>query len=84
MYVFVNMQFPNEKWLRDTVEFYLTDQTGRWLGKSKGDGHLNEVLYKHRRKLPLAGDYRITMRHGMRSDELKGIRSAGIRITESK
>lgn len=84
MYVFVNMRFPNDRWMRDTVEFYLTDPEGYWLGESQGDHFSNEVLYKYNRKLPLSGDYLISIGHGMREEQLGGVPSIGIRIVESQ
>lgn len=57
----------------DTIEFYLADQYGRWLGN--GAGRLIEmpVLYEHNYHFPHTGSYDFRIRQLMREDCLKGV-----------
>lgn len=80
LYVFVHTYFPNGKSSKDTVECLLADPSGRWMGSGLGDLVEHQILFKYRRRFPLAGDYRIELEHAMRRDPLEGVVDAGIRI----
>jgi gliding motility-associated lipoprotein GldH len=80
MYLFVNMKFPNDRWLRDTLEMYVTDRLGRQLGSSEGGGYENLLLYKYNRKMPLPGNYQFKIEHGMRQEKLKGVRKVNLTL----
>lgn len=84
LYLFVKTTFPNGKSALDTVECILADPSGRWLGSGVGDIIDHQVLYKFKRRFPLAGGYNITLRHAMREDPLEGILDAGIRIAKTE
>lgn len=69
----------------DTVECYLADQYGRWIGSgSIGSIYTCNVSWRDSLVLSdtLRGTYSIA--HGMRIDDLDGIRNIGIRVTEHK
>jgi gliding motility-associated lipoprotein GldH len=83
LYLFVKTTFPNGKSARDTVECILADNTGRWLGTGVGGIIDHQVMYKFKRRFPLAGNYTISMQHAMREDPLEGILDAGIRIAKT-
>jgi gliding motility-associated lipoprotein GldH len=84
IYAFIEMKFPNDRSLRDTLHFpYLASDEGKWLGKGIGGSYDNSIMYKHRKKLPLPGDYRIRVTHAMRDEILYGIERVGIHIESS-
>ena len=68
---------------RDTIEFILADQTGRWLGKGWGNLKENDILLKSNLTFPLSGDYSFLVQHAMRKDTLHGISNIGLRIEKS-
>ncbi|NNC83513.1 MAG: gliding motility lipoprotein GldH [Flavobacteriales bacterium] len=81
IYVFIEMDFPNGRSLRDTVHFpSLATPDGRWTGKGIGSTFDNSILYKQGKKLPLPGDYVLRVEHAMRDTFLQGIERVGIHI----
>lgn len=71
MWLFVN---------NDTLEFYLADQRGQWLGN--GWGRLREmpILYQHAKRFDHAGIYSYQIRQGMREACLQGINDVGLTV----
>jgi len=84
IYVFMNTTFPNGKFRRDTVEFVLADQAGRWMGKGQGSLWDNQLLFRKAMRFPLTGKYKIEINQAMRRQSLPGISDAGIRIEKYK
>ena len=67
----------------DTIEFYLADDYGRWLGE-KGMHHISmPVLYEYAYRFDSVGTYTFALKHGMRSDVLKGITDVGVEIRQT-
>ena len=83
LYLFVEINFPNGKTSRDTVECPLADPTGRWYGSGLGDLYDNRILYKRQRQFPLAGEYSIMIEQAMRDSVLRGISDVGFRLARS-
>jgi gliding motility-associated lipoprotein GldH len=84
IYVFFETKFPNGKSGRDTVEFPLADENGRWYGKGQGDVHDCRLVFKKNVRFPLAGRYHMEVEQAMRMEELPGILNAGIRIERAE
>ncbi len=82
--LFVNIHFPNEKQLVDTVNCILADQTGKWYGKGWGSLYSNTIMYKRRIRFPVNGNYTIAVQHAMRDPVLSAINNIGIRIEKSE
>lgn len=81
MWLFLESKRPHDSIARkDTIEFYLANEFGKWLGK--GSGALKEmpVLYKQQIQLPDSGLYRLSIRHGMRDSVLIGVNDVGVRV----
>jgi gliding motility-associated lipoprotein GldH len=83
LYVFLTTRFPNNNVTRDTIEFILADNTGKWLGKGWGNLKENDILLKSGLNFPLTGEYQFLFEHAMRTDTLQGIANFGIRIENS-
>ena len=83
-FLFVRMDFPNGRTSIDTLECFLADQSGRWLGSGLGDIYDNRFLYKQQKAFPISGQYRIEIRQAMRVDDLPEIYDVGLRIATSK
>lgn len=87
LYVRHTQQYPYQNmWLfvgGDTIEFYLADQRGRWLGNGWGDLREMPVIYQHNMRFPRSGYYSYTIRQGMRDSVLQGVRDVGLTIVKS-
>jgi len=84
LYLFVNLEFPNNKIARDTVYCEMASKEGRWLGKGIGSQYNSEILYKINQQFPMKGQYKITLQQGMRKEILPGITNAGVSIRKNK
>ena len=84
IYFFVEMEFPNGKKSIDTVECQLADEQGKWLGNTSANLYDNRFLYQQGKQFPLAGRYKIDIRHGMRTPELQGITDVGFRLSYTR
>jgi gliding motility-associated lipoprotein GldH len=72
--------FMDNAGLRDTIEFYLADDRGRWLG-DKNHGFIEmPVLYEDHLQFPDTGVYHMEIRHGMRDSLLRGVTDVGIEV----
>lgn len=80
IFIFVETLFPDSSVSRDTVECYLADPAGKWLGKGSSNVWDNQILFKRGVVFPHSGKYKFTLQHGMRTDELKEILDIGLRI----
>ena len=67
---------------RDTIEFYLADDRGQWLG-NKHHGFIEmPVLFEPAKHFPDTGTYQLTVQHGMRDSVLRGITDVGVEINK--
>lgn len=80
LYLFIQTTSPTGASLRDTVEYWLADKRGRWLGKGFGAIRDNKLPYKTYIRFPDKGEYVFKIQQGMRAQNLKGIASVGLRI----
>ena len=68
---------------KDTVEYYLADDLGKW----KGSGltlFQNQFVLHEKYHFPDTGQYTLNIRHGMRDERLKGIEDIGLWIEKAK
>ncbi|MBQ6723009.1 MAG: gliding motility lipoprotein GldH [Paludibacteraceae bacterium] len=69
---------------QDTIEFYLADDRGQWLGDKKHGLMEMPVLLEEQIHYPDTGMYRLTVQHGMRDSLLRGVADVGLEIVKSK
>ena len=75
MWLFVGDSVPT-----DTIEFYLADDRGRWLG-DRHHGMLEmPVLFEENYHFPDTGTYHLTIQQGMRDSVLQGVADVGLEI----
>ena len=67
---------------RDTIECMLADDYGMWKGSGISVHHLNIPL-RSRYLFPHKGQYTLSIRQGMRDENLNGIEAIGLRIEAS-
>jgi len=64
----------------DTIEFYLADDRGQWLG-DKHNGFIEmPVLYEQTKHFADTGTYHLAIQHGMRDSVLRGVSDIGLEI----
>ncbi len=84
LWLFVEKKLPDNTTVSDTIECYLSDQRGRWLGNGIGSILEMPVLYEQNIRFPKNGEYTYRIFHGMREDTLTGINDIGMSIETIK
>jgi gliding motility-associated lipoprotein GldH len=80
LWLFIEVTSPSGKTERDKLECTLANQEGKWLGSGWGSIYQCRIPFKTMVKLPEAGTYKVKLAHGMRTNELVGIRDLGLRV----
>ena len=83
-YPYQNMWlFVGDSLYRDTIEFYLADDRGQWLG-NKHHGFIEmPVLLEENYHFADSGKYFLTVQHGMRDSILRGVTDIGLEIIKN-
>lgn len=68
----------------DTIEFYLADNYGNWLGNGKNGLIEMPVLYEQNYTFSHTGAHTIRLQHGMRTDWLKGVNAVGVEVRKGE
>jgi gliding motility-associated lipoprotein GldH len=84
LYLFLDFTFPNGNQRRDTLEFTLADERGRWYGSGIGDIIDHRVAFQENFEFPINGKYRLKVAHGMRQDPLSGVTDIGFWLEKSQ
>lgn len=84
LYLFVDIYMPNKKVVRDTVDFILANEQGKWSGSGLFAPFMSEYQYKKNILFPVAGKYRIALEQAMRCDNgiLDGIAEVGVSVEQ--
>lgn len=80
LFLFLDIIFPDNRMLRDTVECILAHKDGKWTGRGFGKIRSNEFLFRDEVWFPVKGTYSFRIQHGMRDTLLTGVSDVGIRI----
>lgn len=70
LWVFVDVETDHGPAVRDTLEFFLSEPSGPWLGKRSGDRLEVSAYYQHGVRLARPGTYRFRIQQGMRRELL--------------
>jgi len=93
IFLIVEMVFPHGRTIKDTLEYRMTDPSGKFLGTGLMDVKENKLWYKEGVVFKEAGEYTVNIQHAMRENgkvhgvvSLEGITDVGFRIenTEKK
>ena len=84
LWLFLQKITPDSIVTNDSIELYLADQRGEWLGSGLGSILEMPVLYNQNVKFTLKGKYQYQIRHGMRDSVLLGINDIGMRLEKVK
>ena len=82
LFLFVYITSPDKNTIIDTIDVFMADYKGKWVGKPKGDNYFGNYLFKQAVVFPKAGIYKTSIVQGMRDDTLKGISKIGISVKE--
>lgn len=82
-WMFITTTTPDGKSTQDTIECYLADNRGKWLGSGLSSIYNMPVLFKPNTVFTKPGKYTFAIRQGMRDDVLPGISDIGIEIDKA-
>lgn len=80
LWLFMQKMSPDSVVVNDSIELYLADQRGKWLGSGIGSVLEIPVLYQQNVKFQRKGKYQYKIGHGMRDSILVGINDIGMRV----
>jgi gliding motility-associated lipoprotein GldH len=80
IWLFVKTTDPGGRSITDTLAYDLADEKGNWYGRGFGDIHELKLPYRLDVFFPKAGDYRVSISHGMRNAALEGVYDVGFRV----
>lgn len=87
LFLIVEMNFPNGKVLKDTLEYQMAKPGGEFLGEGFSDIKENKLWYKEGVVFNESGDYKVRIQHAMRMngevngiEKLEGVIDVGFRI----
>jgi len=87
LFLIVEMNFPNGKVIKDTLEYQMAEPSGEFLGEGFSDLKENKLWYKEGVIFNESGNYEVNIQHAMRVngevrgiENLEGITEVGFRI----
>ena len=83
LWILSDVAQPSGTSAKDTIEYILADDFGKWTGNGV-TLFQSSISLRNNYHFPDTGKYTISIRHGMRDDDLKGIENVGVVIEKSK
>ncbi len=84
-YPYQNMWlFVSDSLRQDTIEFYLANDRGEWLGNGRNGLIEMPVLYEEAHRFPRSGEQVWHIQQGMREQSLRGISDVGLIIKKNE
>jgi len=84
IWFFILTKSPDGYQHRDTIEVFLAQEDGKWIGDKEGDNWNTRFYFKKNVRFPKTGEYTFEIIQGMRETELNGINKVGIMVEENK
>lgn len=84
LYVLSELELPNGKTEKDTLEFILCDRSGKWLGNASGGLVTHQIMFQRKVSFPKKGNYTFKFSQVMRDAKLAGIKEVGLRIDSAE
>ncbi|MCK5856099.1 MAG: gliding motility lipoprotein GldH [Bacteroidales bacterium] len=84
VYFFIKTIYPNQRYSIDTLECFVANIKGEWLGSGFGKYRENMIPFKKNMRFPMTGNYRMEFEMAMRDSILDGIDALGIRIERAE
>ena len=82
IFLFITTTSPTGLSIKDTIEYQLANEKGKWYGKGLGDLHNVTLAFKTNIIFPESGDFSFKIEQGMRKDLLPGILDVGLIIKQ--
>lgn len=83
LWLFVDIEQDSLLLTRDTIECYMANERGEWLGGGL-TVHELPLLYSDNYQFANSGEYQISITQGMREDTLVGIKEVGVKIIRNE
>ncbi len=83
LWLFIDYEQPDKTIKKDTVEFYLADNGGRWLGSGFGSLYEMKVAFLPKINFSQKGSYQFQVKQAMRDTVLVGINDIGLEIVKA-
>lgn len=82
IYLFTEFTDPKGHKMVDTLQYYIANPDGTWIGKGM---NTKEMLLVYRENLPIkdTGNYKLKVWHGMRTGKLKGIEDISLIVDQT-
>lgn len=80
LWLFIRQIAPDSVITNDTINFYLADQRGKWLGSGVGSVFEMPIIYMQNFHFKQLGTYHFEISQGMRDSVLPGINEIGMRM----
>lgn len=82
IYLFTKFIDPKGNVMVDTLQYYIANPDGTWIGKGLNTKEMKLVF---REKLPIkdTGKYQLKVWHGMRTDKLKGVEDISLIVDQT-
>lgn len=91
IFLITDMQYPQGRTIRDTLEYQMAAPDGEWLGDGFGDIKESKLWYKEAVRFRESGTYAFSIQHAVRKNgnisgdaDLRGITEVGLRIEPVK
>lgn len=84
LWLFIQKMDPDSTITQDTINFFLADNRGKWLGSGIGSIYEMPVLYQQKLKYSKPGTYHYKIFQGMRDSLLMGVSDIGLRIERAE
>ncbi len=73
LWLFLSIESPEGIHIKDTLDLFLAQPNGKWLGHRKHKAYEISSLYRYQTKMAQAGNYKFSVVHGMRREILPAI-----------
>ena len=80
LWLFLHKSTPDSIHSADSIECYLADNRGKWLGSGIGSVYEMPILYQQNIRYKRAGIYTYKVVQGMRDSVLLGINDIGLKV----
>ncbi|SKB98872.1 gliding motility lipoprotein GldH [Alkalitalea saponilacus] len=84
LWLFLTIKGPDQVQITDTLELFLAEPSGRWLGRRKKGNYEISALYRHEIKMAHPGEYQFSVVHGMRRELLPHLKSVEFWVQSSR
>lgn len=82
IYFFSHLELPNGNVIEDTLQYYIAEKDGKWIGNSIGN--TKDISLHYPILLNQKGKYKFSLSQAMRIDSLIGIKKVALTIEDNE